>query len=84
VYGEMVEKTPPLDERSSSRRFISSGNISLLEFPKSTINFNHNLRRKQFMIDHGLNNKVVLVTGGNNPFGIGAAIANAVVFFASE
>ena len=27
------------------------------------------------MIDHGLNEKVVLVTGGNNPYGIGAAIA---------
>ena len=27
------------------------------------------------MIDPGLNKKVVLVTGGNNPFGIGAAIA---------
>ncbi len=33
------------------------------------------------MIDAGLKNKVVLVTGGNNPFGIGAAIANA---FASQ
>jgi 3-oxoacyl-[acyl-carrier protein] reductase len=29
------------------------------------------------MIDPGLKNKVVLVTGGNNPFGIGAAIARA-------
>lgn len=29
------------------------------------------------MIDPGLKNKVVLVTGGNNPFGIGAAIAAA-------
>ena len=27
------------------------------------------------MIDPGLNEKVVLVTGGNNPYGIGAAIA---------
>ncbi len=27
------------------------------------------------MIDPGLKEKVVLVTGGNNPFGIGAAIA---------
>jgi len=29
------------------------------------------------MIDPGLKEKVVLVTGGNNPFGIGAAIAGA-------
>jgi 3-oxoacyl-[acyl-carrier protein] reductase len=29
------------------------------------------------MIDPGLADKVVLVTGGNNPFGIGAAIARA-------
>jgi 3-oxoacyl-[acyl-carrier protein] reductase len=29
------------------------------------------------MIDPGLKNKVVLVTGGNNPFGIGAAVAGA-------
>jgi 3-oxoacyl-[acyl-carrier protein] reductase len=29
------------------------------------------------MIDPGLKNKVVLVTGGNNPFGLGAAIARA-------
>ena len=29
------------------------------------------------MIDPGLQNKVVLVTGANNPFGIGAAIAEA-------
>ena len=29
------------------------------------------------MIDPGLRNKVVLVTGANNPFGIGAAIADA-------
>ena len=29
------------------------------------------------MIDSGLKDKVVLVTGGNNPFGIGAAIARA-------
>lgn len=29
------------------------------------------------MIDPGLKDKVVLVTGGNNPFGIGAAIARA-------
>jgi 3-oxoacyl-[acyl-carrier protein] reductase len=29
------------------------------------------------MIDPGLRNKVVLVTGANNPFGIGAAIAGA-------
>ncbi len=29
------------------------------------------------MIDPGLNEKVVLITGGNNPFGIGAAVARA-------
>jgi len=29
------------------------------------------------VIDPGLNDKVVLITGGNNPFGIGAAIARA-------
>ena len=29
------------------------------------------------MIDPGLNEKVVLITGGNNPYGIGAAIARA-------
>jgi 3-oxoacyl-[acyl-carrier protein] reductase len=29
------------------------------------------------MIDPGLKDKVVLITGGNNPFGIGAAIARA-------
>ncbi|UCC96673.1 MAG: SDR family oxidoreductase [Phycisphaerales bacterium] len=29
------------------------------------------------MIDHGLKDKVALITGGNNPFGIGAAIARA-------
>jgi NAD(P)-dependent dehydrogenase (short-subunit alcohol dehydrogenase family) len=29
------------------------------------------------MLDSGLKDKVVLVTGGNNPFGIGAAIARA-------
>lgn len=29
------------------------------------------------MIDPGLKNKVVLVTGGNNPYGIGAAVAKA-------
>lgn len=29
------------------------------------------------MIDPGLKDKVVLVTGGNNPFGIGAAVARA-------
>jgi 3-oxoacyl-[acyl-carrier protein] reductase len=29
------------------------------------------------MIDPGLSDKVVIVTGGNNPFGIGAAIARA-------
>jgi 3-oxoacyl-[acyl-carrier protein] reductase len=29
------------------------------------------------MIDPGLKNKVALITGGNNPFGIGAAIARA-------
>jgi 3-oxoacyl-[acyl-carrier protein] reductase len=29
------------------------------------------------MIDPGLRDKVVLVTGANNPFGIGAAIAEA-------
>jgi 3-oxoacyl-[acyl-carrier protein] reductase len=29
------------------------------------------------MIDPGLNNKIVLVTGGNNPYGIGAATARA-------
>ena len=33
------------------------------------------------MIDTGLKNKVALITGGNNPFGIGAAIARA---FASQ
>jgi 3-oxoacyl-[acyl-carrier protein] reductase len=33
------------------------------------------------MIDPGLKDRVVLVTGGNNPFGIGAAIARA---FASQ
>ena len=33
------------------------------------------------MIDPGLKDKVVLITGGNNPFGIGAAIARA---FASQ
>ena len=33
------------------------------------------------MIDPGLKEKVALVTGGNNPFGIGAAIARA---FASQ
>ena len=31
------------------------------------------------MIDPGLKDKVVLVTGGNNPYGIGAAIAKAFV-----
>jgi len=30
------------------------------------------------MIDPGLNKKVVLVTGGNNPYGIGAAIVRAI------
>ena len=30
------------------------------------------------MIDPGLKNKVALITGGNNPFGIGAAIARAL------
>ena len=30
------------------------------------------------MIDRGLKDKVALVTGGNNPFGIGAAIARAL------
>jgi 3-oxoacyl-[acyl-carrier protein] reductase len=29
------------------------------------------------MIDPGLTNKVVAVTGANNPYGIGAAIARA-------
>ena len=29
------------------------------------------------MIEPGLNEKVVLVTAGNNPYGIGAAIARA-------
>ena len=29
------------------------------------------------MIDPGLKDKVALITGGNNPFGIGAAIARA-------
>ena len=29
------------------------------------------------MIDPGVKDKVVLITGGNNPFGIGAAIARA-------
>ena len=33
------------------------------------------------MIDTGLKNKVVLITGVNNPYGIGAAIARA---FTSE
>ena len=33
------------------------------------------------MIDLGLKDKVALITGGNNPFGIGAAIAMA---FASQ
>jgi 3-oxoacyl-[acyl-carrier protein] reductase len=32
------------------------------------------------MIEPGLKNKVVLVTGANNPFGIGAAIAKAFAF----
>jgi NAD(P)-dependent dehydrogenase (short-subunit alcohol dehydrogenase family) len=31
----------------------------------------------KIVIDPGLKDKVVLVTGGNNPFGIGAAIARA-------
>jgi len=31
------------------------------------------------VIDPGLNNKVALITGGNNPFGIGAAIAQAFI-----
>ena len=30
------------------------------------------------MIDFGLKNKVALITGGNNPMGIGAAIARAL------
>jgi NAD(P)-dependent dehydrogenase (short-subunit alcohol dehydrogenase family) len=30
------------------------------------------------MIDPGLKGKVAIVTGGNNPFGIGAAIARAL------
>jgi NAD(P)-dependent dehydrogenase (short-subunit alcohol dehydrogenase family) len=30
------------------------------------------------MIDPGLNNRIALVTGGNNPFGIGAAIARSL------
>lgn len=29
------------------------------------------------MIDPNLKDKVALITGGNNPFGIGAAIARA-------
>ncbi len=33
------------------------------------------------MIDTGMKDKVALITGGNNPYGIGAAIARA---FASE
>jgi NAD(P)-dependent dehydrogenase (short-subunit alcohol dehydrogenase family) len=32
------------------------------------------------VIDPGLEDKVVLATGRNNPFGIGAAIARAYVF----
>ena len=32
------------------------------------------------MINPGLKDKVVLVTGGNNPFGIGAAIARAFAY----
>ena len=31
------------------------------------------------MIDPGLREKVVLITGANNPYGIGAAIARQVV-----
>ncbi|MDY6952986.1 MAG: SDR family oxidoreductase [Thermodesulfobacteriota bacterium] len=34
--------------------------------------------REKHMIDPGLEGKVALVTGGNNPFGIGAAIARAL------
>ena len=30
------------------------------------------------MIDPGLKDKVALITGGNNPFGIGAAIARTL------
>jgi NAD(P)-dependent dehydrogenase (short-subunit alcohol dehydrogenase family) len=30
------------------------------------------------MIDPGLRDKAALITGGNNPFGIGAAIARAL------
>ncbi len=33
------------------------------------------------MVNYNLNNKVALVTGANNPYGIGAGIAKA---FASE
>jgi len=36
------------------------------------------------MIDPGLNEKVVLVTGGNNPYGIGAAIARAFASHGSK
>jgi len=34
--------------------------------------------REKHMIDPGLHGKVALITGGNNPFGIGAAIARAM------
>ena len=36
------------------------------------------------MIDPGLNEKVVLITGGNNPYGIGAAIARAFASYGSK
>ncbi len=36
------------------------------------------------MIDPGLKNKVALITGGNNPFGIGAAIARAFAFHGAK
>ena len=38
-------------------------------------------RTKEYkVIDTGLKDKVALITGGNNPFGIGAAIARALAF----
>ena len=36
------------------------------------------------MIDPGLKDKVALVTGGNNPFGIGAAIARALASYGAK
>jgi 3-oxoacyl-[acyl-carrier protein] reductase len=40
--------------------------------------------RMMHMIDLGLNEKVVLVTGGNNPYGIGAAIAREFATHGAE